>query len=79
MPTPTRPYWTIVVTSNADDGTLAVSAHGHFRDLDRASERRVKLETALARTAPGRCQVDIVRIAPPTFSAAFALHVMDSA
>jgi hypothetical protein len=75
MPAPTRTYWTVVVTSHADDGTLAVSAHGHFRDVELASAQRVKIEASLNRVAPGHAQVDLVRVAPATNLAARAAHV----
>jgi len=75
MPSPTRAYWTIVVTSNMEDGTLLVSAHGHFRDVDLASAARYKIEAGLNRLAPGDAQVDIVRMVPPTIAAAKAVHI----
>jgi len=75
MPAPTRAYWTIVVTSNMEDGTLLVSAHGHFRDVDLASAARYKIEAGLNRLAPGEAQVDIVRMTSPTIAAAKAVHI----
>jgi hypothetical protein len=74
MPAPTRAYWTIVVTSNMEDGTLLVSAHGHFRDHDLAQAHRRKIETALNRIEPGRVSVDIGLITPATIAAAKAAH-----
>jgi hypothetical protein len=75
MPAPTRAYWTVVVTSNMEDGTLLVSAHGHFRDVELASTARYKIEAGLNRLAPGEAQVDIVRMTAPTIAAAKAVHI----
>jgi hypothetical protein len=75
MPAPTRPYWTVVVTSNMEDGTLIVSAHGHFRNVELASATRYKIEAGLNRLAPGEAQVDIVRIGAPTVKSAKVVHV----
>lgn len=75
MPAPTRAYWTIVVTSNMEDGTLIVSAHGHFRELELARASRRKIEDGLNRLAPGQAQVDLVRMAPATIAAAKTTHI----
>jgi len=75
MPAPTRAYWTIVVTSNMEDGTLIVSAHGHFRELELARAARRKIEAGLNEAELGLAQVDIARILLPTVKSAKVLHI----
>lgn len=73
MPAPTRRYYTVVATSNMEDGTLVLSAHGHFRDFARARQAKDVLERAVA----GAARVDIVSLEPPTATSVRFVHVIE--
>jgi hypothetical protein len=76
MPAPKRAYWTVVVTSQMEDGMAIISTHGHFRDIERAEELRKRLMVTIDGYPDlrGNASADLCRIDPPTISAMLRAH-----